>query len=449
MSSAIPESPSAIVLGSRRTGMAAAALIDRLGGRCYVADDSSPIVDLPESATAVSVEAAAEHLGEVDLLIPSPGVPAGHPLIRTALRHALPVVAELEFASRFLDSALVAVTGTNGKSTTVSLLAEALRCEGRRVFAGGNLGTPLSSAVGGDFDVCAVEVSSFQLEWVSRFHPQAAALLNLAPDHLDRHTDMRAYAETKLRLFGNMQTGDVVVLGAGESAYAERLRASGATIVGIGERRAGSPFAGGEDEVFYDRRERTISARSWCAQLGEHWPLADYDFANAAAAAALARCQGVSDRSFSKAAQGFTPLPHRLAWAGTVAGVRFWDDSKATNPAATVCSVGAFEERRVVLLAGGLAKGDNLAGLSAVASRVKAVVAFGAAADKVAEACAGARCCERAPSMRAAFEIAVSLARPGDEVLLAPACASFDEFVDYRERGRAFVAMVEGLGGED
>ncbi len=449
-----------LVVGRGRSAAAAARLVAARGGEPLIADDTAGDSELatgeqdfPATARALTVEQAHRELARVGLVVPSPGVAAEHGLLRAALAAGKPVLSEIELAARHIQVPLYAVTGTNGKSTTVSLLAAAMRESGMKVFAGGNLGQPLCDAVGGDYHACVVEVSSFQLEWVEQFAPFAAALLNIAPDHLDRHGSMASYLAAKLRIFANMKTGSAV-LGDQFLDRADGFARKGLRIVAFGvpsgrdAKRVASTSAAVIERVIADPLRRCVRTPDWEATLAPSWPVAPHDFENVAAAAALARAAGVSAGAFAAAVARFEPLPHRLVLVGEHCGLRFWNDSKATNPAAAVRSVATFPPATVVLLAGGKAKGGDLDELAVLASQLKGVVAYGEARALVARALATCARVESAAGMRAACDIALSLADPGDNVLLAPGCASFDEFADYAARGEAFVGWVEELGGK-
>jgi UDP-N-acetylmuramoylalanine--D-glutamate ligase len=338
---------------------------------------------------------------------------------------------------------VLAVTGTNGKSTVTTLLAGMLTAGGRRAFAGGNLGRPLSEVAGREseaFDDLVVEVSSFQLEWPHSLAPEVAAVLNVTPDHLDRHGTMDLYIRAKLNLFANMHAGDHAVFSRDQDwwqAYRCEIRAGVTT---FGERALG----GGEEGTVFDarRREITLKARELRALvLGERWPVFPHDVENVAAAAEMARLAGLAPEAIERGIAEFRPLPHRLAWVATHAGVRFFDDSKATNVGATLKSLEAFDEP-VILLAGGVAKGAEFDALAGAASRLKRVVAYGEAAPLIEAALKGKAPLRRVRGLADAFSAAVGDAKAGDVVLLAPACASFDEFRNYAHRGERFVELV-------
>jgi UDP-N-acetylmuramoylalanine--D-glutamate ligase len=434
-----------LVVGLGGSGRAAIELIDRFGGRCRATDDRSGAAsdNLPESCTVVSIEDALRAFGDVTGVVTSPGIAIDHPVLVGAVAAGLPVLGEPAFAAQYITAPLLAVTGTNGKSTTVSVLGAILKAAGLHCFVGGNLGRPLCEAAGRSWDAVVVEISSFQLEWPGELHPNITALLNLSPDHLDRHGDMENYGRTKLALVDYMTSEDWLVLPRSESWWQDQLDPDHRvriTTFGVGE--ADSSFRG----LSALPSHRCLRAEDgWQVELPSAWPANSFDWDNVSAAAEMARRFGVSAAAIREGVEAFEPLPHRLALVATHRGIQFWNDSKATNVGAALRSLEAFGQP-VILLAGGVAKGAEFGALAG-AERVKRVIAYGEAASAIAEALEAADTpVVVRPDLRAAFDEAVGTAAQGDVVLLAPACASFDEFASYAERGRVFEAMVETFG---
>lgn len=421
-----------MVLGLARSGIAAARVAAAEGWTVLVADDRPMAADrVPSSATCVAMDAAVACVGDADLVIPSPGVPATHPLLQAARRAGTRVAPEIEFAADRLPGTLLAVTGTNGKSTTVSLLGAILAEAGRSTFTGGNLGDPLCNAVGGGHEFVVAEVSSFQLEHATTFHPRIAAFLNLSPDHLDRHGNLEGYLAAKLRLFQRMTADDHVVLPV-HGDFGERAAKS--------TRASVTRFDAGDAA-----RSRRIGPPGYEVRLAQRgWPELPHDLENTAAAVEMARLAGVDAAAAERAIAAFRPLAHRLAKVADVDGVAYWNDSKATNVGAAMSSLRAFPGR-VLLLAGGVSKGCDFRALASEAARITLVVAYGQAAAEIDAALAPPLRVLREPGLEAAVRCAAREARPGDTVLLAPACASFDEFQDYTDRGRSFERWVQGL----
>lgn len=442
-----------VVVGLGRSGGAAAGLLARLGAR-VTGNDVRPRGDLdPEVLAGVEGAGASLVLGghspepfeAADLVVVSPGVP---PLdvVEAAYRRGVPVWSELELASRFVEAPILAVTGTNGKSTVVSLLGEIARATGRPTFVGGNLGTPLVEAVGSEAaapeGLVVVEASSFQLERVDRFRPRVAALLNVSEDHLDRYDSFAGYAATKGRIFHAQRPGDVAVVRHGDAFCASIATAGRGRLLHFGG-EAGDVRVDGDALVSADGALRFPLERLPIRGL--------HNVDNACAAAVMARAAGLPLDAIEAGLATFPGLPHRMAAVGEVDGVTWFDDSKATNVGAALASLAGLAEdprtERVVLLLGGVDKGGSYAPLVEPLRRVgRAAVVYGAAAAKIADALGGRDLpLERADGFDDAVRRARAIARPGDAVLLAPACASFDEFRSYAHRGERFAALVAGF----
>jgi UDP-N-acetylmuramoylalanine--D-glutamate ligase len=330
---------------------------------------------------------------------------------------------------------MIAVTGTNGKSTTTSLIAHILKSWGKRVFAGGNLGTPLVTAVGRELDFAVVEISSFQLEAVEEFHPRVALLLNLYPNHLDRHGTMEAYAAAKARLFARMSRGDTAVLNADQEAVKGLVSGMKAGV------RLFS--ASGRTEADVTELEKRIVFRTGPAVSLEKFTLyGRHNVENALAAATAADAVGCPREIIEEGMGTFQALAHRLEPVGEFGGIRFINDSKSTTPDSAVVALRAFEAP-IILLAGGRGKGASYENLGREAAlRAKETVLFGEAAKLMEPAFRSLPHTVR-PNLASALDRALSLARPGDIVLLSPANASFDEFKNFEERGDSFRAWVK------
>jgi UDP-N-acetylmuramoylalanine--D-glutamate ligase len=433
-----------LVVGAKSSGLAATRLLRRLGERVLLTDDKGFPEHVPQGVELVAASEAAGRLDEVDQVVLSPGIPVQHSLVRAAVARSVRIRSELALAADHVHGRVIAITGTNGKSTVTTLVADILRKAGRRAFAGGNLGTPLCEAVGGDYDDLVVEVSSFQLEWPHALRPTIASVLNISPDHLDRHGSMAGYIAAKMNLFSNMDADCSAVFCRDETwwqAYAADLRLRVSTF-------GTTPLAAGERGALFDTRKRTVSLflpeRVDLALRGA-WPRFPHEVENVAAAAEITRVAGAPTAAIEWAVAEFTPLPHRLALVGTRRGVRFFDDSKATNIGATLKSLEAFVEP-VILLAGGVGKGVDFGLLAQAAPRLRLVVAYGESAAEVEAALEGTTAVERAGNFAQAFATAAERAHPGDVVLLAPGCASFDEFRGYADRGRRFAELLGALG---
>jgi UDP-N-acetylmuramoylalanine--D-glutamate ligase len=379
-----------------------------------------------------------------DLVVTSPGVPPDEPHLVAARNRGVEVIGELELASRWLRGRVIAITGTKGKSTTTTLVGRMIAADGRPVLVGGNIGVPLSSQVDDSRPetLHAVEVSSFQLEMTTTFRPWIALWLNLADDHLDRHPTVEAYAAAKARIFANQRAGDWAVVNLDDPTVMARSEGIAATRVGFSP--LGSTSHGfSVDGDWIVRRTGTATERlvpvSAVELRGRHM------LGNVVAAVAAASVAGISTSAMRASLDGFHGLEHVMEPSGRIGDVSFVNDSKATNIEAARRSIESFDGG-VVALVGGHFKGGDLRDLrDAVASRGRAVVAIGEAAPLVREALADLVPVIDATSMQQAVERGYEAARPDGIVLLAPACASFDWFRDYAERGRVFKEEVERL----
>jgi UDP-N-acetylmuramoylalanine--D-glutamate ligase len=384
-------------------------------------------VDVVEAPSDVAplVEAA-------DVVVPSPGVPIGHAAIQHALATGTAVWTEFELAARWSTIPMVAITGTNGKTTVTTLVESMLRASGMRATSAGNTDVPLVDAIEeADLDVIVVEASSFRLEFTETFHPSVAVWLNLAEDHLDWHPTMEAYAAAKARIWAAQTPADVAVVNAEDPIVLAHAAGAPSRLVTFG-------LAAGDWHVA-DGALRTPDGRA-LLPVDELWRSLPHDCANALAASAAALAAGASEDGVRSALRDFRGLPHRLALVGDDGSVRFYDDSKATDPHAAVAALRAFES--VVLIAGGRNKGLDLSVLLEEVDHVRAVVAIGEAAGEVEAAFAGARPVTTASSMDDAVAAARAAARPGDAIVLSPACASFDWYRSYGERGDDFARAV-------
>jgi UDP-N-acetylmuramoylalanine--D-glutamate ligase len=431
------------VVGLGLSGVAAVELCSSRGAR-VVGVDKKPRAELAEAARGLSVPVlteaeAAGALGSADLIVVSPGVDRFAALL-AAEAAGVAVIGELELAARLVTAPLCAVGGTNGKSTTTELVAAMLARDGRRVFSGGNLGTPLARAVGQPWDALVVEVSSFQLERAPQFRPQVSVLLNITDDHLDRHGSFESYAWAKGNAFANQLASDVAVAPTADAEVERQVRRGAGRVLYFG---AEGDYALREQAVLEQQSGEVFSL------LGTQL-LARHNQLNAAASVAAARALGASAEAVRGALGAYQLLPHRMAWVRTVGGVRFYDDSKATNVGAAVAALDSLLEPQVVLIAGGKGKDGSYEPLvRALERRGRAVLLIGEAAPLIAEALKGRIEAELAPSLEVAVERAYRRARPGDAVLLAPACASFDMFRSYADRGERFVQAVERLASSE
>jgi UDP-N-acetylmuramoylalanine--D-glutamate ligase len=388
-------------------------------------------------------EDAPELPGGLDAVVVSPGVPPDRPLLAEARRRGLPVLGEVELAAPFLDGPVVAITGSNGKSTTTALTGALVAAAGLAVEVCGNIGEPITARVDGPPGrVFVVELSSFQLEGIELLHPRAAALLNVSPDHLDRHHSLAAYADAKRRVFLNQDAGDVAVLNADDpQARATVVRARRREFSRRGPVADGCHLDGDlVVEVGDDGAGGALFALADLAMPGVH------NLENAMAAALLARAVGADAAAVGAGLRGFRGLPHRTERVRERGRVTWYDDSKGTNPAATAASLEGFPDGSVHLVLGGRNKGLDLGVLrELVARKARRLYFVGEAADELRRALGELAEHEQSGTLEAAVASAARAARPGEVVLLSPACASFDQFRDYHHRGEVFQQLVNAL----
>jgi len=439
------------VIGAARSGVAAAELLARRGATVTLSEMRAHL-DEEERLRQAGVELElGGHLPatllRADLVVTSPGVPYRHPLVEAARHAGVPVMGELELASRWLRGRIVAITGTKGKSTTTTLTGRMLEAGGHRVLVGGNIGHALSAQVDESTEdtIHVVEASSFQLEATDTFHPWIAVLLNFSPDHLDRHETVEEYAAAKTRLFTQQSGNDWAVLNADDPATLEMARQARARrlLFSMDAKLTDGIVLDGDTIVRRAGLEREpLIPISSIRLIGPHL------VADVLAAAAVAWLAGVGAAAMTRAVEGFSGLEHALEPVAEVGGVRFVNDSKATNIEAAKRAIESFDTGVVVILGGKFKGGDFRDLLEPLASRQATVVAIGESRPLIAQALGGRVALHEAADMSGAVRTAFASAAPGGTVVLAPACASFDMFRDYAQRGHAFKQEVRRLQEE-
>ena len=436
-----------VVVGAARSGIAAAELLARRGALVTITD-IKPAID---QAPALAAQGIAVELGRheastftaADLIVASPGVKLDQLAFDAARAAGVPLVGELELASRWLKGRVIAITGTKGKSTTTTLTGQMLERSGFTVLVGGNIGVPLSTQVDQSTPdtLHVIEASSFQLETTDTFHPWIAALLNFSPDHLDQHPTVEAYAAAKQRLFARQTHDDVAVINAEDPPARALARGVVHGACTTDWRSTGDGFTV-EGAAIVDRRggrSEAIVPVSSVRVLGRHI------LSDIVAATAIARSAGGSVAAIADAVAAFGGLPHAMELVATLDGVRFVNDSKATNIESARRSIESVDRDLVVVMGGRFKGGDLRDLIPPLAARQAVVVAIGEASARIVEQLGGAVRVETAGSMADAVRLAYALAPPEGTVVLAPACSSFDMFRDYAERGEVFTAEVRRL----
>jgi UDP-N-acetylmuramoylalanine--D-glutamate ligase len=440
-----------LVVGLGRSGVASAFFLQERGARVIVSDSKSE-AQLQSEVPAlldrgISIETGRHGertFRDQDLIVVSPGVPSDQPQLQHARTLGIPVIGEVELAFRFLQGKVLAITGSNGKTTTTTLVGEILSKSGKKTLVGGNIGTPVISLAGQSTpdSLVVLEISSFQLESIQQFRPWIAAILNITPDHLDRHHTFQAYVDAKARIFENQQAGDFAVLNADDpTCLALRDKVKGPPLWFSRKQRVESgAFLNGDQIIFRQNgQEQPVLGRSDIQLKGEH------NVENVLAAVAMTMVAGCSAQQVRQAVKEFRAVEHRLELVAAINGVTFYNDSKATNVDATVKALESFPGNIHVIL-GGKDKGSDYSVLNPLLrERVKRVYLIGAASDKIASQVQNATAIVRSGTLERAVRQAFDAAKPGDVVLLAPACASFDQFENYEHRGRVFKDLVQLL----
>jgi UDP-N-acetylmuramoylalanine--D-glutamate ligase len=444
---------SVLVVGAARSGTAAARFLLASGARVTLTDTRS-LENLPNIARLLGPGYPGEltlelggHKGasfrNCDFIVVSPGVPLSLTQLGISRKAGIPIIAEIELASRHLKGRIIGITGSNGKTTTTTLVYELLVGAGLKGHAAGNIGTPLIDLVedSSPEDIYAVELSSFQLEGIDRFRPFVGSILNLTPDHMDRYPGFEDYISAKRRIFLNQGKTEFAVLNADDhwtAAMASQVHSTPVLFSRLKTVERGTFLRHGVLIYRDEAGEKELFPAGSVTLKGAH------NLENVLAACAMALLAGAHPESLEESIRKFKGVEHRIEWVREIRGVQYFNDSKATNVDAAIKSLEAFPGN-ILLIAGGRDKaGDFTVLRTPVRDRVKHLVLIGEAAEKIRQALSGAVDMSEAGSMEEAVSMCGRMARPGDVVLLAPACASFDMFQDYEHRGRAFKEAVRG-----
>lgn len=440
-----------LVIGLGKTGIAAIRFLVGQGAK-VVATDEKALSELKEAmgalgALCANVEFARYDLSALsglDMIIPSPGVPPASFLLIEAAKRKIPIISEIELAYRFLKPPVIAITGTNGKTTTTTLIGKILSREGKKVFVGGNIGNPLITYIDGkqDDDYAVVEVSSFQLHWIQHFRPYISILLNTTCDHVDYHGSFEAYRMAKERIFQNQTNGDFAILNGDESYSTTLAKKLAAKVLFF------SASKRVKNGMFLDR-DRLVYPLS--QSLTEEYPLdiikipGLHNVENCMAAMMAARVCGCSPVNIVSALEDFMGIAHRIEFVEEKQGVAFYDDSKGTNVGAVLRALETFSRPIVLLLGGRDKEGDFETLTPLIREKVRELLLFGEARQRINDLIGGIVKTTSVATLKEAIEIAGGHCVYGDVVLLSPGCASFDEFSNYKERGNFFKEMVRNL----
>jgi UDP-N-acetylmuramoylalanine--D-glutamate ligase len=444
-----------LVVGLGKSGLAAALFLRHRGAQVTVSDVRSAEAlakDIPALLEeGIMVEAGGHGLltfRRQDLIVVSPGVPLTTPELVQVRSFGLPVIGELELAARFIRGKMLAVTGSNGKTTTTTLLGEILKEAGLPTLVGGNIGVPVVSLVDESTDDTwsVLEVSSFQLESTEQFHPSIAVILNITPDHLDRHGSFENYIQAKERIFAVQDANDCLVLNADNTAAAQAASRAASRVFWFSVEHP-VPQGAWLEQGYVVYRSQENAAIEPIMPLGGIPLKGTHNVENVLAAVAAARQAGAPAQAIRRAIENFRAVEHRLEYVATINGVEYYNDSKATNVDATAKAVAAFSSG-IHLILGGKDKGSDYTTLSQLLrERVRAVYTIGSAAAKIESHLRGVITLQSCETLENAVSAAASAARPGDVVLLAPACSSFDQFDSYEHRGRIFKELVSERAG--
>ena len=439
-----------LVVGLARSGVSAANLLHKLGANVTVTDEKGEdelLENIKRLSKGVSLKLGGHdsvNINEIDLTIISPGVPWDSPFLNKLRRKGIRIMSEVEFAFQQLQAPFIAITGTNGKTTTTTLTGEMLKRGGKKVFVGGNIGNPLCEEVlnGGKSELVLSEISTFQMEGSETFKPYISAILNITPDHLDRHESMDEYIELKKRVFINQDENDYMILNLDDeiaAGFSTEVRGKKVFFSRLKEVENGAFVR--EDKIIFknDGREETVCSLKDLKLIGVH------NIENTLASVAISGICGISGKIMRDVISEFKGIKHRMELVREIRGIRFINDSKGTNVGATVKSLQSFNEP-IILIAGGKDKGSDYLPLKGlIEDRVKFLILIGDAKKKIAKNLNGFKNRIEADTLENAVKEGYKRAKSGDIVLLSPACASFDMFRDYEDRGEQFEEIVNRL----
>ena len=438
------------IIGLGRSGVAIARLANYLGSKVFISDNSSSdlikanLHSLEAMGIQGEIGGCSDKIYNCDLMIISPGIPADLPIIIESQKRGIRIIGEIEFASLFTDSPIIGVTGSNGKSTTVHALAEMCQSEDVHGVLAGNVGLAFSDKVLEELHnpdpkkVYILEISSFQMEFIETFHPYISIFLNISPDHLDRHKTFKNYLNAKLRLAGNQTEHDYVIYNADDKILVEVFNKHIANKI---------TFSAKDSDTGYYSVSNLNIINKECAKLthlkniglpGQH------NIYNLLAAASGAHCLGISDEKIANVIQSFKGIPHRLERIAEINGIEYINDSKATNIDAVKVAIVSYE-KPIILILGGLAKGNDFAELLQFKNKIKNIIAYGTAKDMIHKELSTIFTVSKIELLKDAVKLSFQKAEKGEIVLLSPGCTSFDQFKNFEDRGNKFAQWVREL----
>ena len=439
------------IIGLGRSGVSIARLANYIGSETFISDKSTSNSSMENLKSLKSIGIRGEIGGHsdkifnADLMVISPGVAADSEVVLEAQKRGVKVIGEIEFASLFTNSKIIGVTGSNGKSTTVHALAEMCQSEYVHGVLAGNVGLAFSEKVLEELNnpdpkrVYILEISSFQMEFIEHFHPHISIFLNISPDHLDRHKTIKNYLNVKLRLSENQTEHDYVIYNADDKILVEVLNKH------IANKITFSPNYS-ETNIYYVKNSNIINKEyAKLTHLKNIGLPGQHNIYNLLAAASGAHCLGISDEKIANVIQSFKGIPHRLESITEINGIEFINDSKATNIDAVKVAIESYE-KPIILILGGLAKGNDFAELLQYKNKIKNIIAYGTAKDTIHKELSTAITVTKLELLKEAVKLSFQKAKNGEIVLLSPGCASFDQFINFEDRGNKFTQWVRELG---
>mgnify|MGYP001173025243 CR=1 FL=1 len=438
------------ILGMKKSGYSAALLASKIGATVFISDNKKDEIvnhnyeKLKKAGLQCEIAGHTDEIYGSDLWILSPGIPKDANIVKKAIKLKIPIISEIEFASRFTKHPIIAVTGSNGKSTTVNMVNDMLNTNDWKPILAGNIGNPFSKSVldllNGDIEgnVFILEISSFQLEFIEQFHPFISIYLNISPDHLDRHKNMDEYLKMKLNMVNNVDENDFIIYNSDDKILNTSFNESIAKKIPYSLNKKNKFFSLNSTKI-YDENYNTLISLDDIFLKGKH------NLSNFIASAIAAKLLNVKNNKIKKTMEQFTGIKHRLQFVKSIKGTAYFNDSKATNISSVIAAINSFNSPIILLLGGKNKDSDFRLLLPHTKRHVKHIVSFGEAGGEIATAIGDAVRLNIMSSLNQAVASAHKIASPGDIILMSPGCASFDEFNNFEDRGEKFIAMVNEL----